>query len=74
MNGTDADSNRQPMMLSAAEVASILRCSPRTVYRLVDSGKMPGPCRLGGLVRWNGDIIRTWIAEGCPTSRKGPGR
>jgi excisionase family DNA binding protein len=61
-------------MLGVAEVASILRCSPKTVYRLADSGKMPAPCRLGALVRWSRAAIEAWIAQGCPAHRKLAGR
>ncbi len=57
-------------MLAADQVAAILNCSTRTVYRLVDSGRMPPPCRLGGLVRWNAAVIEAWIAAGCPVPGK----
>jgi len=53
-------------MLTVNEVAAVLRCSPRTVYRLADAGKMPSPCRLGALVRWPSAVVESWIAEGCP--------
>ena len=57
-------------MLAADQVAAILNCSTRTVYRLVDSGRMPPPCRLGGLVRWNAAVLDAWIAAGCPAPAK----
>lgn len=57
---------RLASMLNVQEVATILRCSPRTVYRLADARKMPSPCRLGALVRWPCSVIERWIAEGCP--------
>lgn len=57
-------------LLTVRDVAGLLHCSPRTVYRLADSGRMPGPVRLGALVRWPGAVIEQWIAEGCPNCRK----
>ena len=39
------------VMLTADDVAAMLACSTRTVYRLADSGRMPPPCRLGRLAR-----------------------
>lgn len=58
-------------ILDVQQVAVILQCSPRSVYRLADAGRMPSPCRLGSLVRWNPAVIEAWIAAGCPACRKG---
>ena len=55
-------------------VADKLTCSPRHVYRLSDAGRMPGPVKLGALVRWDLDAIDQWIADGCPSMRKAAGR
>ena len=57
-------------MLTVHEVARLLNCSARTIYRLTDSGRMPRPVRLGGLVRWPKAVITQWISDGCP-ERKG---
>jgi excisionase family DNA binding protein len=56
-------------LLCVDDVAKLLRCSPRTVYRLSDAGRMPAPCRLGALVRWPRAAIDGWIAAGCPACR-----
>lgn len=55
-------------------VAEKLDCSPRHVYRMADAGRMPGPVRLGSLVRWDLEEIDRWIGAGCPSCRKGAGR
>ncbi|MCC5831107.1 MAG: helix-turn-helix domain-containing protein [Phycisphaeraceae bacterium] len=55
-----------PAMLTIDQVARLLNCSTRTVYRLNDAGRMPRPVRLGSLVRWNRSEIEQWIADGCP--------
>jgi excisionase family DNA binding protein len=54
------------LLLSAAEVSSVLGVSSRTVWRLLSTGKLPEPVRIGGSVRWRADEIRSWIADGCP--------
>jgi len=54
------------ILIDVRAVAAILGCSPRHVYRLSDSGRMPRPLRLGGLVRWNLLDIEKWIDSGCP--------
>jgi len=53
-------------LLTVRDVARLLNCSPRSVYRLTDSGGMPRPVKLGGLIRWPRQVIETWIAMGCP--------
>lgn len=52
-------------LFDVQQVADLLNCSPRHVYRLADAGKMPRPLRLGSLVRWNREILDEWIAAGC---------
>ena len=59
----------RPEMLDVKAVAGLLACSPRSVYRLADGGKMPRPVKLGSLVRWRGGELRDWIADGCPVFR-----
>jgi excisionase family DNA binding protein len=59
-----------PAMLTVHDIARMLNCSARTVYRLCDSGRMPRPVKLGALVRWPREMIEQWIAEGCPNLRK----
>ena len=56
-------------LLDVQAVAATLGCSPRTVYRLSDAGKLPRPVRLGSLVRWRADELRQWINAGCPAVR-----
>lgn len=53
-------------LLTVKDVAQLLNCSVRTVYRLNDAGHLPRPIRLGALLRWPRAVIETWIAEGCP--------
>lgn len=57
------------LMFTAHDVARLLACSPRTVYRLADAGRMPAAIRLGSLIRWPRAAIEAWIAEGCPAGR-----
>jgi len=64
-------------LLDVRAVARLLDCSPRHVYRLSDSDRMPRPVKLGNLVRWNRDAIEEWIEAGCPscgTARTGGAR
>ncbi|HYV35019.1 MAG TPA: excisionase family DNA-binding protein [Gemmataceae bacterium] len=56
-------------LLAVEQVAKLLNCSARHVYRLSDAGRMPAPSRLGALVRWNRQAVETWIADGCRPCR-----
>ena len=70
IDGRDAGPGAVPAMLTVNQVARMLCCSSRTIYRLTDSGRMPRPVKLGSLVRWPRDVIERWIAAGCPDARK----
>ena len=59
-----------PAMVKVDEVARMLACSARTVYRLADRGRIPPPVRLGAMVRWSRAGIESWIDERCPDCRK----
>ncbi|MDZ4849418.1 MAG: helix-turn-helix domain-containing protein [Pirellulaceae bacterium] len=52
-------------LLDVVAVAAMLDVSPRHVYRMADAGRMPRPIKLGGAVRWDRDVIKTWIDSGC---------
>lgn len=63
-------------LLTVRQVAALLGCSARHIYRLADRGAMPRPVKFGDvLVRWNrriGDAttgIEDWIADGCKPVR-----
>ena len=60
-------------LLDVQAVAAKLGCSPRTVYRLTNAGKLPPPVRLGSLVRWRAAEIRRWIDDGCRPVRTAKG-
>jgi excisionase family DNA binding protein len=60
----------EPALLTADDVGRLLTCSRRTVYRLADSGRIPAPVRLGGLVRWSRKALDEWLTDGCPPCRR----
>lgn len=61
-------------LLAVDDVARLLACSTRSVYRLADAGKLPRPLRIGGMVRWSAAAIDAWLADGCPECRAAEGR
>ena len=65
-----ASAENDAALLDVRQVAALLTCSTRHVYRLTDAGRMPRPVNLGRLVRWRRAEIEAWIAEGCPPVRR----
>lgn len=57
-------------LLDVKQVAALLCCSARHVYRMSDSGAMPRPRHVGALVRWCRAEIEQWVAVGCPKVRQ----
>jgi len=65
-HGRARAATQRAAMIAVGDVAEMLNCSTRTVYRLSDSGRMPRPTKLGALVRWPLQSIEQWISDGCP--------
>jgi len=72
-NNTSKADTSTAALLDVTEVAALLHCSGRHVYRLADSGKMPRPVKLGQLVRWSRTQLERWITDGCPPVRSARG-
>jgi len=60
----DRISNTQ--LLDINQVRSLLNCSQRHIYRLVEKDQMPKPIKLGSIVRWSSSVIDNWIFNDCP--------
>ncbi|MCA9078505.1 MAG: helix-turn-helix domain-containing protein [Planctomycetaceae bacterium] len=53
-------------LIDVNELSIILSVSKRTIWRMVSSGKLVEPVRIGGSIRWKLIEIEAWINEGCP--------
>jgi len=53
-------------LLSVSDLARVLGTSTRTIWRLLEQGKLPKPARLGSRPRWPADEVRNWIKAGMP--------
>lgn len=69
-NGRAKEPAPEPIFVTAAELAQLMRISTRTLWRLLSARKMPKPIRLGGAVRWRMDVIQDWIDQGCPVQNE----
>jgi prophage regulatory protein len=56
----------EPLLLSARDLAALLRLGLRTIRSMDAAGKLPAPVRVGGSVRWRLDELRAWLDAGAP--------
>jgi predicted DNA-binding transcriptional regulator AlpA len=63
-------------LLGIPEVAGACGVSPRSVRRYFESGRMPRPVKVSGLIRWRKSDIEAWLADGCrpPAESRTPRR
>jgi excisionase family DNA binding protein len=52
-----------PPLLSSAEVAQLLHCTPRTVYNLTKAGRLPAPKRAGRKLLYDTRMIVEYITK-----------
>ena len=53
-----------PPVLTADELAALLRVNRKTVYAGFKAGDIPGGRRIGGAIRFSRDAVLRWLAEG----------
>ena len=63
-----------PAMLKRVDVCRLLGYKPRTWSRHVATGDAPSGIRIGGMARWQREVVEDWVADGCPPVRKGAQR
>jgi excisionase family DNA binding protein len=49
-----------------SDLATMLKLSQRTIWRLTSEGQIPGRLQIGKSVRWSRRIVDSWIEKGCP--------
>lgn len=54
-------------LLNVSDVAGKLRISSRQVWKLLASGRIPDPVRVGRSVRFRAADIERWVQLGCPS-------
>lgn len=65
-NEESVDEDRGALLLTADAVAKLLAISKRSLWRLVSTGRILRPIRIGKMVRWNVEELKQWIARKCP--------
>lgn len=63
-----------PMLLTADDIADLLRVSRKAVYNMVDRGEIPHVLRIGKRLRFHRDDVLLWLDESRAPSLKGTER
>jgi predicted DNA-binding transcriptional regulator AlpA len=56
-------------MLAVNDVAKILNCARRTIFRFISLQKMPAPLHISNTSMWPAKDIARWIEVGCPSQK-----
>jgi excisionase family DNA binding protein len=59
-----------PSLLTADDMAALLRVSRKAIYTMVDRGEIPGVTRIGKRLRFRGDDVLAWLDESRASSPK----
>lgn len=54
------------LLVDTKAAAKTLGLSTRSIYKLLASGHIPPPVRIGRSVRWDMRTMKGWIEAGCP--------
>lgn len=63
---------RLPEVLTADEVAQLLRVNRKTVYAAFKAGHIHGGRRIGGTIRFHRDAVLLWLREGQERGSRSP--
>ena len=56
----------EQILIAADQLGRLFDISPRSIWRLLDEGKLIKPIRLGGSTRWRLEEVKEWVNRGCP--------
>jgi len=66
-SATTINLDAYPELLTANDLATILRLHRITVSKMHTARKLPMPRIVGGAQRWTKEQIREWWEAGCPS-------
>ena len=58
------------LLVKAKDLAEMLSVSPRHIWRMKSSGKLPRAIEIGNCVRWKLVDISDWLTMGCPSMKE----
>ncbi|MBP7746436.1 MAG: AlpA family phage regulatory protein [Phycisphaerae bacterium] len=70
---TEKPAMQADRLLRVQEVGHRLGVSARQCWKLLASGRLPAPVRLGRSVRWRDSDIARFVRDGCPSRDEAAG-
>jgi excisionase family DNA binding protein len=70
MSNPGKETRAEAILLTAKQVAEALQVSTRTLWRMLATGQLIEPLKIGRSVRWRKQELLDWIAKGCPQRSK----
>ncbi len=58
-------------LLNVQDVSLALGLSDRTIRRMVRTGQVPPPLKLGQGIRWQSSVLDSWMRGGCQPVQSG---
>lgn len=52
-----------PYLLTADDMAALIRTTRKTIYNLAEQGALPGVTRVGGRLRFSRDVVLRWLEK-----------
>ena len=59
-----------PFLLTAADMADLLRTTPKAIYAMADRGQLPGITRIGRRLLFRRDDLLEWLDRSRAPSSK----
>ena len=59
------DTMTDSILIDVKQVAAMVGMAERTIWRLMNCGKLPMAMKIGGSRRWRKTDVLQWIDEGC---------
>ncbi len=66
------NTEEQSQVMTADEVAALLRVNRKTIYKAFRAGEIPGGRRIGGTIRFHRDSVLRWLADGQERASRSP--
>ena len=60
----------EPLMVRASQAAAICNVSTRQWHSMRAAGLCPPSIKINGCRLWSLEVIRKWVAMGCPATEK----
>jgi excisionase family DNA binding protein len=65
------DPSRPSILMTVAEIADLLRTTPKSVYNMHHRGELPGAVKIGSRLRFRQEAVLEWVGRASLSSGAG---